>query len=264
MVVFREVVKLKKHTFKGSVIFCAVVLVAALLGPTVAQEVDTAPALTQACPPVQPPAKEAVKTPAKAHPRHDVKVWKSRYRGRAFQVVQLPRCEHLEAVITHEPCGETLARAKRRMGGVAACTGSFHNPRSMDLADFLQRDGEIESHASTGRWFLSIMENGELDIANNYMQVKGRSDVNVVTLGQRLVPLHRDKFSKAFMNRVTDRMALGLSENYIYIVQGRTNIWRLAQFMEQKLQVESAINSDGGHVVRGRAPVHIVFRWRSG
>jgi len=64
------------------------------------------------------------------------------------------------------------------------------------------------------------------------------------------------------MNRVTDRMALGLSHDYIFIVQGKSDIWRLADFMQEKLPCDVAVNSDGGHVVRGRAPVHIVFRWR--
>ena len=64
------------------------------------------------------------------------------------------------------------------------------------------------------------------------------------------------------MNRVTDRMAIGVNSNFIFIVQGRSDIWRLADFIGHKLPVTTAINCDGGHVVRGKAPVHIVFRWR--
>lgn len=202
------------------------------------------------------------KPPSAKHPKHVVKVWLTTHKGRTFRVIQLPRCEHMEAVLSYEPSGETKEQAKERFGGVAVCTGSFHNSRTMALADFLQRNGSIVSGASTGRWFFAVLENGDLDISGNYMLVKGKSDVSALALGQRLVPLHRDGFSKAFMNQVTDRMALGLSHDYIFIVQGKSDIWRLADFMDQKLPCKIAINSDGGHVVRGKAPVHIIFRWR--
>ncbi len=207
------------------------------------------------------PAWAASSTRAK-HPSHQVKQWTARYQGRTFHVVRLPRCEHLEAVITHDPTGETLAQAKRRKGGVAAMTGAFHNPQSMCLADFLQRDGAIESGASTGRWFLALLADGTIDITNDYAACKGRAGISAMALGQRLVPLHRDGFSVAFMNRRTERMALGLTRDHIYIVSGQTDLWRLASFLRRKLRVSIAINSDGGHVVRGRAPVHVVFRWR--
>ncbi len=131
------------------------------------------------------------------------------------------------------------------------------------LADFYQYDGKILSQARTGRWFFAILGNGGLDISDNYMVVKGASGISAIALGQRLVPLHHDGFSTAFMNRVTDRMALGLGKYYIYVVQGKSDIWRLSHFMETELPIKIAINADGGHVVRGRAPVHIVFRWRS-
>jgi hypothetical protein len=169
----------------------------------------------------------------------------------------------MEAVIAHEPGGETVQQAKKRLGGAAAMTGSFHEPRTMVLADFLQRQGNISSHATTGRWFLAITWGQVSDISDNYLLVKGKSGVSVIALGQRLVPLHRDGFSVRFMNRVTDRMALGLSRNYIFIVQGKSDIWRLAHFMQHELPVRIALNADGGHTVRGKAPVHIVFRWRT-
>ncbi len=205
-----------------------------------------------------PEAKPAPRT----HPKHILKVWTARYKGRVFRVTQLPRCEHIEAVLAHNPRGETKQQAKGRLGGAAACTGSFHNPKSMSLADFLQDKGDIVAHARTGRWFLAVRENGELDISDNYVLVKGRSGISAIALGQRLVPLHRDGFSARFMNRVTDRMALGLGKNYIFIVQGKSDLWRLADFISRKLPVKVALNADGGHVVRGRSPVHIVFRWR--
>ena len=83
-----------------------------------------------------------------------------------------------------------------------------------------------------------------------------------MALGQRLVPFHPDGFSKAFMNQRTERMAIGLSPDSVYLVEATTDIWRLAAFMQHKLPCTDAINSDGGHVVQGRAPVHLVFRWR--
>lgn len=182
--------------------------------------------------------------------------------GRTFRVIQLPRCEHMEAVIAHNPRGETKEEAKLRLGGAAVCTGAFHHPGSMTLADFLQIDGNIVAHARTGRPFLAISKSGELEIADDYMRVKWDPHYDVITLGQRLVPLRRDGFSLRFMNRVTDRMALGLTDTNIYIVAGRSDIWRLAHFMRNYLHCDQAINADGGHVVRGRSPVHIVFRWR--
>jgi hypothetical protein len=217
---------------------------------------------------VQAPAKvevfrsERIPEPKMFHPKHEVIVWRTRYKGRTFQVIQLPRCEHLEAIISHEPGGETLMQAEKRLGGVAAMSGSFHDPRTLVPVDFLQRQGVVTSSAQTGRWFLAITWGQVSDISDNYLLVKDKAGVDVIALGQRLVPLHEDGFSTAFMNQVTDRMALGLGKNYIYIVQGKSDIWRLASFMEKTLPITIAINSDGGHVVKGRAPVHIVFRWR--
>jgi len=206
--------------------------------------------------------RSSAKPPSEPHPKHVVKVWLTTHRGRTFRVIQLPRCEHMEAVIAYEPAGETNEKAKERLDGAAVCTGSFHNSKTMALADFLQRKGSVTSGASTGRWFFAIMGNGELDISDNYMLVKGKAGVSALALGQRLVPLYKDGFSTAFMNRVTDRMALGLSHDYLFIVQGKSDIWRLADFMATKLPCKIAVNADGGHVVRGRSPVHIVFRWR--
>ena len=75
--------------------------------------------------------------------------------------------------------------------------------------------------------------------------------------------LQRNGFSVAFMNKTTDRMAIALNSNFIFIVQGKTDIWRLAHFIAHKLPASTAINCDGGHVVRGKGPVHIVFRWKT-
>ena len=201
--------------------------------------------------------------PAQPHPKHVVKVWLTSYHGHTFRVTQLPRCEHMEAVIAYHPKGETKEEAMRRLGGVAVSTGSFHNPGNLELVDFVQHEGAVISGATTGRWFFAILQNGDLDISDNYMLVKGKSGVSALALGPRLVPLRRDGFSKTFMDAVTDRMALGLSHDYIFIIQGKSSIWTLGDFIKNTLPVTIALNADGGHVVKGRSPVHIVFRWRN-
>lgn len=198
------------------------------------------------------------------HPPHMTKVWTTDHKGRMFRVIQLPRCEHIETLIAYNPKGETLKQAKAKLGGVAALTGSFHHPRTFALADFLQRDGAVYAAPTTGRSFLAMNHGGKLMISRDYVSVKGKPEMSALALGQRLAPLERDGFSVAFMNKVTDRMAIGLNSNFIFIVQGKSDIWRLAHFMQHKLPVTEAINSDGGHVVRGKAPVHVVFRWKSG
>jgi hypothetical protein len=207
---------------------------------------------------------EHKRTPGKStwHPPHVVKVWMVRYKRRTFRIIQLPRCEHLETVITYDPSGETVAHAKKRLGGVAACTGSFHNPKSMVLADFLQRRGTIVCPARTGRHCVVLDGNGALNISGDYAAMKGNSGYSAIALGQRLVPLQRDGFSLAFINKTTDRMAVGLNRNFIFIVQGKSDIWKLAGFLRTQLPVRTAVNCDGGHVVRGKGPVHLVFRWR--
>ncbi len=195
------------------------------------------------------------------HPPHCLKVWTTRYKNCIYRVTQLPRCEHVETIITYNEHGETIAQAKKRYGGIAALSGSFHHPKSYSLADFVQKDGEILSSATTGRCFICINQDGMLDISRNYCSIKGQSGVSAIALGQSLIPLRRDGFSLAFMNKKTDRMAIGINDYFIFIVQGKSSIWRLADFMSKRLPCKTAINSDGGHVVRGKAPVHIVFRW---
>lgn len=197
------------------------------------------------------------------HPPHDLKVWLTTFRGRTYRVIQLPRCEHLETVISYNPQGETLQEAKKRLGGIAASTGSFHNPKSMVLADFMQSEGSIVCPARTGRSFVAVSRKGAISISGDYNTIKGDPGFSAIALGQRLVPLMRDGFSTAFMNEITDRMAVGVNANFIFIVTGKTSIWRLSEFMHTNLPLTSAINCDGGHVVRGKGPVHLVFRWKS-
>lgn len=198
----------------------------------------------------------------KWHPPHVVKQWMAVHKGRTFRVTQLPHCEHMETLITYDSSGETCKKAKERTGGIVACTGSFHNSQSMALADFLQKDGAILAHARTGRSYVAVHADGRLDISQDYCAVKGKSGISALALGQRLAPLQRDGFSVAFMNQQTDRMAIALNQNFIFIVQGKSDIWRLSDFIAQTLPVKTAINCDGGHVVRGKGPVHLVFRWK--
>ena len=207
-------------------------------------------------------AKAATTRKTTWHPPHVLKVWLTVFRGRTYRVTQLPRCEHVETLISYNPRGETLREAKNRLGGIAASTGSFHNPESMVLADFLQRKGTIMCPARKGRCFVAVDGIGALSISGDYNTIKRDPRFSAIALGQRLVPLMQDGFSIAFMNKVTDRMAVGLNQNYIFIVQGKTSIWRLSEFMRTELPIRTAINCDGGHVVRGKGPVHLVFRWR--
>ncbi len=196
------------------------------------------------------------------HPPHRVKVWMLRYRGRVFRIVQLPRCADIQVILSFAPRGETLLRAKKRLGGVAVCTDGFVHSTSYALADFLQDRGRQLSRAATGRWMLVIYDTGKLDISANYMFVKGNRGVTAAALGQRLVPLQKDGFTLAFMNRDTDRMGIGLSRHHIFIAAGTSDIWRFSKLFQDVLHCRVAINTDGGHVVRGKTSTHIVFRWR--
>jgi hypothetical protein len=203
------------------------------------------------------------KRPRPYHPPHVVKVWMVEHRGRVFRCIQLPRCEHMEAILSLDWNGQTLEQAKKRHGGVAACTDGFIHSRNLTPADFLQANGRRLSRAVTGRWMLVIQQSGALDIHGNYFLVKGKEGVTAAALGQRLVPLAYDGFSKAFMNRVTERMGIGLTNHHIFIAAGRSDIWRFSKLFSEVLHCKVAINTDGGHVVRGRSSTHIVFRWKT-
>ena len=242
----------------------ALVLAGALLIiPLLPQHVSFEAPLPKPAPKPLPVVSRPVKSaPTVYHPPHEVKVWLAHYKGRTFRVTQLPRCEHLETVFTYDPTGETLARARKRMGGIAGMSGSFHNPRSMYLADLLQKDGAVLSAATTGRAMVVVWPSGILDITRDYTKVIRHQGVHAMALGQQLFPFTYDRFTKSFMNEVTQRMSIGINLHFIYIVQGKSDIWKLAAFYRDKIPVRVAVNSDGGHVVAGRAPVHIVFRWK--
>lgn len=240
-------------------VLAATVLIIPLLPQHVSFE---SPAPKPAATPSSTVAAPAKSPPDPNHPPHGVKVWLAKYKGRTFRITQLPRCEHLETVFTYDPTGETLASARKRVGGIAGLSGSFHHPQSMYLADFFQIDGAVLSAATTGRAVVVVWPSGLLDITRDYAKVIRVPGVHGMALGQQLHPFTYDRFTKAFMNQVTDRMSIGINQRFIYIVQGKSDIWRLAAFYRDQLPVRIAVNSDGGHVVRGRAPVHIVFRWR--
>lgn len=208
--------------------------------------------------------KKPVKKPAKFvwHPPHTIKSWTTTYRRSRFRLTQIPRCKHIETLLTYDPSGETLGKAKRRVGGISAMSGSFHHSQSYALADFFQRGGRIISPARTGRIFLVILPDGSIDLTKDYAKHKRRPGVSGMAMGQVLVPWQRDGFGIGFANRDTDRMAMALNRNYIFVIQGKSDLWTLASYIKNKLPVKIAANSDGGHVVRGTAPVHVVFRWK--
>ncbi len=196
----------------------------------------------------------------KWHSSHHVKVWLTNYESRIFRTVQIPRCEHVEMVVTYVPApGETCAQVKRRTRAIAVCSGSYHHPQSMALADFLQRGGKVLMPRRTVRGILTTDPEQVADILDQMVRGKGRS---ALALGSRLVPFKLDGFSRAFANQQTDRMAVGLTKGYIFIVQGKSDLWRLGHFLREGLGCAKGINADGGHVVKGRGPVHIAFRWR--
>lgn len=132
-----------------------------------------------------PPVKKDVPKTAIAekktwHPRHQMKVWTTRYGGASYRVIQLPRCEHLETVITYTPNGETFQQAKTRIGGIAVMSGSFHHPQSFSLADLLQREGTIANPAMTKRYFLVISAQGIPSISGDYAQYLRKPGVSMI------------------------------------------------------------------------------------
>lgn len=101
-----------------------------------------------------------------------------------------------------------------------------------------------------------------LSISGDYDMAKGDPWFRAIALGQRLVPMMQDGFLTAFTNKITDRMAIGLNRNFIFIVQGEVQHLSAVLVHADQLPVSTAINCDGGHVVHGKGPVHLVFRWQ--
>lgn len=198
------------------------------------------------------------------HPSHQVIIWTTRFHGRIFRVIKLPRCEHIQTIITYKPPGETKEEAKKRLQGAAVCTASFYHRRLSRPVDFFRRLGRriTGQEVKTKRYFLAIYPDRHLEISKDYKKLASNDKVDLIALGQRLVPFHHDGFSAAFANERTDRMALGLTENRIYLVQARTDLWRLGKFLEKRLSCQIAVNCDGGHAVKGKSPFHLVFRWK--
>lgn len=206
--------------------------------------------------------------PAKEfHPKHQVKVWTRtyKYKGkkRIYRIIQLPRCEHLQTAITYYPIsqGETVNQAKIRNNAVAACTASFMNPKNCRAVDFLRIDGQIIVGKEVGRPFLAI-DQGQGIISNDYNWLKNDCSVDAAALGQMLEPFQFDGFTVSFSNKITDRMGIGLTKHYIYIVQGKTDLWMMSRFFKEELKCDFAINTDGGHVVKGKSRYHAIFYWK--
>ena len=207
------------------------------------------------------------------HPKHIVKVWTTTYRytnptthktrKKIFRVTMLPRCEHIEVFPTFMPTGETKEKAMKRLNGVAVCTSAYYNPANYRAVDFFRRDGKIIVGCEVGRSCLAIHPSGYIDISNDYNFIKSNNNIDAVALGQMLNPFKYDGFSKSFAGRVTDRMGIGLTENNIYIVQSCTDLYLMSKFFINVLQCDKAINTDGGHVVKGISPYHLVFRWKT-
>ena len=196
------------------------------------------------------------------HPRHEARVWTTKFRKTIFRVVKLPNCNHLETIITYRLPGETKECAKKRLGGVAVCTACFYNPTNLRPVDFFRRNGKITVGREIGRPFLKINENGPIEISRDYSTLYQDPSCDALALGPQLVPYYHDGFSMDFASQKTDRMALAMTRNYLYIVQGKTNLKTLEKFINKKLRSNSAINTDGGHSVKGYSPFHLVFRWK--
>ncbi len=203
--------------------------------------------------------KDNIKRP---HPHHQLIVWTTTYQKTIFRVIKLPRCQHLETIITYNPPGETKEQAKKRMEGIAVCTANFYNTQTLKPVDYFRRYGIEITGKEVGRPYLAIYNDGWLEVSDNYQYIRKNPKIDALALGQLLVPFNFNGFSIFFANIETDRMALAFSKNYFYIVQGKSNLWRLSKFIKVKLYCDLAINTDGGHAVKGYSPFHLVFRWK--
>lgn len=195
------------------------------------------------------------------HPKHQMTVWTTRYKKTVFRVIKLPRCEHLEIVFTYCLPGETKEQAKKRLNGVTACTGCFYNPAELRPVDFFRRNGQKIVGKEQGRCFLATFPDGRIELSKDYRLLENQ-EIDALALGQMLVPFSYDGFNDYFANIQTDRMALGFSKKHLYIIQGKTSLWKLTKFIQEKLYCDLAINTDGGHAVKGYSPFHLVFRWQ--
>lgn len=200
------------------------------------------------------------------HPKHVMKVWTTTFvynHKHIYRVIMLPRCEHIEVIPTFLPIGETKEHAKKRLKGIAVCTSGYYNPANYRAVDYFRRDGVIIVGREVGRSFLAIYPDGRLDISRDYSWLKSNIDINAVALGPNLNPFQYQGFKLNFSTRMTDRMAIGLTDNNVFIVQGCSDLKALSEFMKYVLHCQKAINTDGGHVVKGLSPYHLVFRWKT-
>jgi hypothetical protein len=195
------------------------------------------------------------------HPRHEISVFRKKKYGRNFLVIVIPRCEHVEAVFADLPEKETIKEARERLHGFAAMSASFYNPKNNNHVDFVKRFGKVNYPRTTKRYFLIKNYDGSFEITNDLEKVKQAQFA--LALGQMLVDFQLDGFSLHFVNMITPRMALGLNPKNIFIVQSTSDLWRLSKFMKEDLGCDQAINTDGGHVIKGTSRSHIVFIWKN-
>ena len=198
-----------------------------------------------------------------AHPRHQVVCWTTKYKGTTFRVIKFPHCRHVETIISDNPPGETVRHAKKRWHGFAASTACFYNTKTLLPVDFFRRNGKIKVGREVGRRILAISKVEPLKIQNSLDFLRSKLTSDALALGSLVKPFSLDGFSIAFANINTDRMSLALSPKYLYIVQAKTNLWKMSQFTKERLPCNAAINTDGGHAVKGKSPYHLVFRWKN-
>ncbi len=196
------------------------------------------------------------------HPSHEVLVSVVRYQHRIFHVVRLPRCEHLEAVITNEPSGETLAQAKQRMGGVASIPAPSMTPTASLSPISSSATAPSNPAPPPAAGCSSSPPTASSTSPATTRSTKASPASPRWPWASASSPSTATASTTSCMKRRTERMAIGLTKEDIYLVEANTDIPRLAAFMKNKLKVEIALNSDGGHVVHGNAPVHLIFRWR--
>ncbi|MDZ7586396.1 MAG: hypothetical protein U0946_01460, partial [Patescibacteria group bacterium] len=188
--------------------------------------------------------------PSTDHPRHQVIVWTTRYKGTIFRVIKFPHCQHVETIFTNCPPGETRKQVKDRLGGFASSTACFYNRNTLLPVDFFRKSGKVYVGREVGRSVLAIREDGRLEITKDYDFLQSDATIDALALGSLISPFSLDGFTSDFANLITDRMSLAISPKYIYLVQANTSLWKMSQFVEVRLPCDMAINTDGGHSVK--------------
>ena len=186
----------------------------------------------------------------KWHPRHQSKTWLTKYRGRIFRTTQLPRCEHVEMLVTYHPApGVTRAQVKQRTGAIVVCTGSYHHPQTMALADYLQRDGRVLMARRTQRFMLTSDTTKVVDILDEII----RGNEVSACPASRLCRLLMVSRSRSPTGRPTAWQSA--SPKAIFVVQGLRPV-------APRLEVSAAYDQRRWRAWPRSRLVHIAFRWR--